>query len=193
MSIHKKLITIFGKISDSEIYKSIKWSDYWKERLLIEREYDPTLTKAKAIRDWMTERWGELALGLKGAVEVNGQLAVHRCITVADPQSFARALSQGILPPGYEGLGIYWTWDYRFAECYWGEYGQGKKEITLTGSIDLDAINIRETVLALFEPSLGGAEQEIRVMEGEPILLTGVSLSSASPAWTFDPPVRMPA
>lgn len=190
MSLFLELQALVGNVPDSLIYKEIMHADLWESWLSqMDDPSRPRPTKHQLIKDWIGDRWDEFLNDLtKEAVEVDGKLVVHRCIEVKDPEAFVRKLRSGRKLK--RGLGIYWTWNFRAADCHWGT-ARGTR-LYLTGLVDLDSIEIESTVLSNFHPSTGPDEKEIRLYENQPILLTGISLSEEDPRWQFDPaiPVR---
>jgi len=149
--------------------------EYWGE------EDDPAAMRATM--RWIAERRWEFLENFSGkAVEMNGKLVVYRCIQLDDPEAYVKNIIPG------KSLGIYWTWDYESAECYWGK-GEGT-DVILTGLVGLSAINIERTVVMNLRPDIGDAEREITLREGEPISLTDVSLAEEEQGWQFTPPLQ---
>lgn len=192
MSLSDELYRRMTKVSDQTIYEDIENFEIW-DRLLFQAEEGNATTRSELINRHIESRWGELASELRGAVQdTDGRLFIHRCIAVKDMDSLVDSLSRGKLIGKYKGLGIYWTLDYAKAECHWAHPDKYEKLI-LTGTVDLDAIDIRGTVLANFNPDLGMEESEIMVKEGAKIRLTDLSVDDTRHLKRFDPPLEFPA
>jgi 8-oxo-dGTP pyrophosphatase MutT (NUDIX family) len=168
-----ELIDRIRKIPNSIIYHDIRYDDTWKERLFEARETDKRATKTRLIHDWIGDRWDDFLHDLQEAEAISGRLVVYRCISVKSPQAFADMLSRGDFSPKYPGLGIYWSWDPEKAECHWR--GQGS-DVFLRGLVDLEAIDIKGTVLSNFAPSTGQEELEIRLWDGKFVELLGIGI-----------------
>lgn len=182
MSIVSDLMQLFADVPEREIREDI-WHDdswaHWVDALGI--------PKQAVINDWIGERWDEFMKGFSHAVEVDELLVVHRCITVENPMKFIEDLEAGKKTGKRKGMGIYWTWDFKTAECHWGT-GRGL-QVILTGLVGIASIDIPQTVLSNFQPSTGEEEKEVRLKEGAPVLITNVSFSETDPRWRFDPPL----
>lgn len=187
------LVDAFSNISDKTIYEEIKHFETWDRWLeLMDVPRHPKPTRKELIEDWIETRWNEFIYDLElNAHLSDGKLVVHRCIEVKDPATFVNNLESGKKNRKYRGLGIFWTWSFEKAECHWGSARD--KNVILTGLVDLNAINIEDTLLANFHPDIGEEEKEIRLKEGSQVLLTSVSFSDTDPRWRFDPPLRLVA
>jgi hypothetical protein len=185
MSLPRELLQIMlDEVSDQKIYLKIKDYDTWSGLLSQMGPSHPKPAKKELIEYWMRKRWDSLRDDLPTeAVESDGKLVVHRCIGVKDPEAFVDALRSR--KKKARSLGVYWSYSFETAECYWGRL-EGT-EIIMTGLVDLDAINIPETVFANFHPDVGEQEREIRLKKGAPVLLTSVSLDEHDPRWQFEP------
>jgi len=179
------------EISDHRIYQEIKNFDTWDG--LLSQVEDPAVTKKALIWDWIRSRWRSLMDDVSvEAAEADGMLVVHRCIGVRDPEAFVDALrANGKRGGGKRGLGIYWSYSFATAECYWGELDG--TNIVMTGLVNLNFIDVPETVFANFHPDVGEQEKEVRIKKGSPVLLTSVSLDESDPRWQFDPALSLRA
>jgi hypothetical protein len=191
--ILERLVDEFYHVPESLIYEDIMGLNIWEGWLAqMDDSARQKPSKKHLINDWIRERWDSFIGDFsKEAVETERKLVVHRCIQVDDPKAFVKKLISDSKKPRRKGLGIYWTWDFEAAVCHWGA-GRGT-DILLTGLVDHHAVDVEETVLANFSPDDGEAEREIRLHEGEPVLLTSVSLSDTDPRWPLDPPLLLRA
>jgi hypothetical protein len=143
------------------------------------------------IDDYFDERWDTLYRELSEAEELDGQIVIHRCVQVKDPLVYVDKI-KGALPfSRYTGLGIYWTWDERSAECH-DAYGSGYP-IILTGLVDLDDIDLARTVVANMIPGSGEQEREITLRKGAPIRVISLFYEELKDPIRFDPPIKLEA
>jgi hypothetical protein len=190
MSIsHDLFQAMMEEVSDLEIYREIENFDTW-DGLLSQMDAPGRQrpTKKELIGGWVRDRWDVLRDDLsKEAVEADGRLVVHRCIGVLDPEAFVDSLLADRKKK--RGLGVYWSYSFVTAECYWGALDG--TNIVITGLIDPSAIDIPATVFANFHPDFGEQEKEIRTKKGAPVFLTSVSLAEDDPRWQFDPAIPL--
>jgi hypothetical protein len=194
MSIVSDLMSVFAEVPESQIKDSI-WNDdtwaQWSDAL--------SMSKAHVVNEWIGERWDEFMREFSRATEIDELLVVHRCITVENPEKWVENLKadkprkverwkgDDKIVSMKKSVGVFWTWDFKTAECHWST-GRGT-QVIVTGLVGISSIDIEDTVLANFRPSTGEEEKEIRLKDGAPILITNVSLSDTDPRWRFDPPL----
>lgn len=171
--ILNELVDRIRKVPESVIYREIRYADAWKDLLSMARDSDPKVTKTRIMKDWVADRWDTFLNDLQMAETLSGKLVVYRCIAVKNPDAFADMLSRGDFSPKYPGLGIYWSWSPEKAECHWRREGY---DVFLRGLVDLEAIDIKGTVLSNFAPSTGEFEWEIRLWDGQPVELLGIGI-----------------
>jgi hypothetical protein len=113
--------------------------------------------------DWsdFEDRFYELAK------EENGNLVGYRCIGVEDVEEFVEALKKGEYLEGYEGVGIFFSWNQDAAECHWGE---GSETVTVKALIPYTSIDIKRTARANMSLS-SFEEEEITLKAGAKILV----------------------
>jgi len=195
--VAKRLLGLLSKISDSTIFREIRDNDRFLEILQEERAQGYQISKKEIINDFIGDRWNQLtSYLLENAKEYDGKLFIYRSITSKDPLSFGQALEDSVLTNGYKRLGIFWTWDFRTARSIWGDYSAGKQDVIITGLVDFEAINIKETVLANFNPTFGSKEQEITLKDGAPVVVTELSKRTIDGIYSikrFKPPLGLTA
>jgi 2'-5' RNA ligase/GNAT superfamily N-acetyltransferase len=122
-------------------------------------------------------------------------LDVFRCISLPkDPNPAQQHLfpgtpqaqfQQALQAIQYQGVGIYWAWEEKAAECHWGT---GGAHITLHAVVNEDNVDWDGTLYANMDPSIGDAEKEIRLKEGTQFELVGIQYEDRG-AWQ-QPPVK---
>lgn len=92
---------------------------------------------------------------------------IYRAMTIKKFSKFFKYLKEGKNLKGYDGLGIYWTWDRFSATPIWAERGEGEdaEEIIITALVKKDEVNWWDTILKNTDESLGDEEKEIQLFE----------------------------
>lgn len=112
----------------------------------------------------------------------DGQMLVYRMVGVRDVDAFIAAVAAGTPPPGYNGLGIFWSWSIDGAVAYENQHRASGTELLLEGSVDLDAINLTRT-LVLNSSSGTYTEMEITLNERAPVRLLRVMDDRGKELW----------
>ena len=90
-------------------------------------------------------------------------LVISRQLKVTCAAEFTSLTKRGRLEEGYDGLGVFWSWDLNNAEAYWG--GKGAS-VNLQARVALSEIDLESTLLLNLDYELGERETEIRLYEG---------------------------
>jgi len=132
------------------------WSDQWK----------------RFVTDYIQYRYDNVSKEFKRFAKFkNGKLEVYRCIEISKEK---RNEFRDSVRNGSADLGIYWSFDYGTARCYWGDsYEHSREEVTITGLIDVSAMNAENTFYKLLHPITGG-ELEIELNKGASVEVTGI-------------------
>lgn len=86
---------------------------------------------------------------------------------------------------GYRGVGVYWSWDQKKAEAYWGE--SGGHELILHAMVRPEDVDWTET---LFKSAYGlREEREIRVKNGGSVMVVGVEDPKAGKIVELEEPI----
>ena len=123
---------------------------------------------------WLVYRYGSFKKDFERIAKFKeGKLEIYRCIEIPKDQT-KRDEFRDSVKKGTAALGIYWTWDYGSARCFWGKGGGSTRdEVVLTGLIDPSAMNAGNTFYKNLHPLTAG-EGEIELHEGTPITITGI-------------------
>jgi len=178
VSLRDELENLIRQVPDSEIEQEIRSDDYWDDLISQLHGEGSRVTKTQLIREWVGDRWDEFLSDLGDSAERGGRLIVYRCISSKRPHDLALRLLEGKPYQKYPGVGIYWTWDFKKAECHWG--GGSGRDVIVEALVDLEAIDIEGTVLANFAPNTGPDEREIRLLAGAPVDVTRVGVGNRS-------------
>lgn len=121
-----------------------------------------------------------------------GEILIYRCIQVDDPDEFIFHVAHGEPLEDYKGIGIFWSWDEKQAQCHWGK---GGRSVTVHACVPYDSIETYDTLILNLSPSLGADEAELRLKEGATVLVLGVDYDDEyySPLDADLPPVPMHA
>jgi hypothetical protein len=104
----------------------------------------------------------------KHEMSSDNRLMVWRCISVEDVDAAIRALEKGEpLTKDHKGLGIYWSWDHKAADCHLGKHPQN---IIIEAEVDTSSINLEETTKANISDE---NEHEITLDVGSSIYVLG--------------------
>jgi len=96
---------------------------------------------------------------------------IYRMITVSDEWSINNLNDKP--------LGIYWSYEENSAEAHWGYNNNNYKTVLLIGKIeDINIVDIEESLLLNLNPSIGKEEKEIRLKEGNKILISLVKIDN---------------
>lgn len=129
----------------------------------------------KYAREWFDNHIDEWDAQIERKCEVQGDyVLVYRALTVKDENNFIDLLKNGKYLKGYNGLGIFWSWDEDKADSHWGSYSEGEKEILLKAKVHYSLIDIDTSLILNFSPSLGLDEAEFQLMEGNNIHLLSI-------------------
>lgn len=103
----------------------------------------------------------------------NGRLLGYRCIGLDESKlkKFIDSLKKGKYLKGFTGVGIFFSWDEKSAECHWGE---GNTYVTVVAEIPVSSIDFKGTAYAVMSPSTGREEREVRVKGGAKIFVTEI-------------------
>ena len=93
----------------------------------------------------------------------NGKMVLYRCITVHDADKYLAELGKR------QSVGVYWTFDKKYAKCYWGNE---RDTVVLVGLVDPKDVDLETTLVT--NTAYSGTEHEIRVKKGAAIELTQV-------------------
>jgi hypothetical protein len=178
----------YEEYKDSDNFEDYMWYSM-DEDIEEHKEENPHLTeeelkqweckelKEKA-RDWFLshlEDW-ENQLDSKCTYD-NDHIYVYRSITVLNPNEFIENLKNGIYSNGYNGLGIFWSWDESKAESHWGSFSDGEIDILLKAKVHRSFIDCDTSLILNFSPSLGLDEAEFQLMEGNEIYLLSIEFN----------------
>lgn len=111
---------------------------------------------------------------------------IFRAISTRDIESGKKTINRlkhGKYPKGYDGLGISWTWDKRFASSYyaWREHlikEQAKFELIYEGLAERDDVDWKTTVYFSLQP-VWEDEKELRMKPNADIFIKRVCLVDA--------------
>jgi oligoribonuclease (3'-5' exoribonuclease)/8-oxo-dGTP pyrophosphatase MutT (NUDIX family) len=107
----------------------------------------------------------------KKATIRGNQIELYRVINITDFDKFYLDLKKGKYQKGYNGLGVYWSWDKNRADSHWGGKGES---IVMTALAPISKIDIEATLNLNLHPSLGEDEAEIRLQEKTKIQVTTI-------------------
>ena len=173
----KQIIRDFGA---EDFYSD---EDYWKPEMV---EEDISDRADNFISDFDNK-----------ANDDGNKLLIYRAITVADVGEFLFHVANGEPLEGYDGLGVFWSWDKDSAQAHWG--GSSGEEVVIEAMVNVNDIDAKLTLELNLHPSLGEDEAEIRVKPGAPIEVLGVYVEQdgqteyISPLDEDLPPIRMTA
>ncbi len=108
----------------------------------------------------------------ENAIVQDGYIICQRNIMVRDEDEFIFKISQNVYVEGYDGIGIFWSWDHSLAESHWGNCGV---EMAIKAKIPIESIDIYRTIMLNFCPSIGRNEAEIRTKKGSPVFLIEIN------------------
>lgn len=95
-------------------------------------------------------------------------IIVFRALSVKDPAEFIANLQDGT----HERLGIYWSFNRKEAQAYWGKYDQ--KTVVLLGEMPLDSVNYKQTIKANTTRAFSRGEDEITALAGKKVFVESV-------------------
>lgn len=141
------------------------------------------------------DRWVDFKASFDSVAQDDGpagELLIYRCIQVDDPDEFIFHVAHGEPVDEYKGIGIFWSWDEKQAQCHWGK---GGRSVTVHACVPYSSIEAYDTLILNLSPSLGEDEAEIRLKEGSQVLILGVEYENEyySPLDEDLPPVPMSA
>ncbi len=123
-------------------------------------------------KDWLDYRYRTFKDDFKRIAKVkDGKLEIYRCIEIPEDQTKRNEFRDNI-KKGTARLGVYWSWDYGSARCYWGK-GLSKQEVVITGLVDPSAMHAENTFYKNLHPLTSG-EGEIELHEGSPVTITSI-------------------
>lgn len=93
-------------------------------------------------------------------------IVIHRALTLADPEEFLERLANES-----SRAGKYWSFTASRARPYWGS--GGRRTCVLTGTAPLDSIDFAQTVRAHLAGTLSADEDEVALVPGKRVHLTG--------------------
>lgn len=109
----------------------------------------------------------DFVFAFRGKAESEGDgLLITRCLGVDSIEDFIAALEESETLPGYEGLGIYWSWDRDKADCHWGK---GSNKIYVHAKVSLDDIDYRQTAFVNLDYASEFSEAEITLKPGSEV------------------------
>lgn len=169
------LVSAFLDVDPEWVFRELKRSTDWSNWLGMVREGNPDLTDDELIRMFIRDRldnfYDEF---LAKSSESHGLLHVFRCLSVHDPEAFAFEIASGVVDPKYKGVGIYWSWDRRRADCHWGSGGPLAK-VYLVGRVHPRDVDIKQTLLLNADPDIGAEEAEVRLRPRAPVEVLGIA------------------
>lgn len=138
------------------------------------------LTDDELIHEHISERVSDFLSEFDNSATDDGdKLIVYRCLSVADQDEFLFHIAHGEPAEGYDGLGVFWSWDKDKAGCHWGSgsSGQGSGDVVVEALVSTSDVDIAATLELNLSPSTGEDEAEIRVKEGCKLEVLGVHTS----------------
>lgn len=94
-----------------------------------------------------------------------------------------------IITKEYGGVGVFWTWDEKSAEAYWGNSAGHK--ITLHAKVSVEDVDWGETV---YKNAYGlKEEKEIRVKDGAKVMMIGYHDDVIDKDFAFEEPIVVKA
>jgi len=133
---------------------------------------DATDVEVDARAEKMVREEIERALddALEGIAGMSDPLVLYRAIDVdpVDPATVWQHIRT-------RGIGVYWADEEDKAECHWGHGGPC---VVLRASVPSKSVDWKGTLFARCQPSLGEEEQEIRLLKGRSVHVTGIQLPS---------------
>lgn len=202
MSAINQLVATIEHFWDSKTDKIIDNADGWEERANDELSYNPDEHEGKTVDEVREEliryRFDDFlsAVRLK-ADEDKGKLIVYRCISPDDVDEFIFHVANGEAIEGYDGLGIFWSFDEKKAGCHWGSGSSGRShgDVTIHALVSVGDINVERTVMANLFASTGEEEAEITLKEGAKLEVIGIQTDEAyvSPLDEGHPAIPMTA
>ena len=136
-------------------------------------------------QEYIEKRYADFEQKFNEATVNKGQLEIYRCIAVDDPQEIIDQIEGNESEVDEEdswgdkeesrGLGVYWAFTKKGAQCFWGS---GDSNVLLTALVRAKDIDAERTVIVNLEP--GGTEDEISIESGTDVTLIDVSVDDKS-------------
>jgi hypothetical protein len=105
-------------------------------------------------------------------------IRIFRDISVRDPKVFIQNLKNNIYVEGFDGLGVYWSYDHHSAEAHWGY--DGGEIVTISALVKIEDLDLEEILMINLSPSLGYDEAEVCLKEGTVLRNISVEINSDS-------------
>jgi hypothetical protein len=112
----------------------------------------------------------------------------HKLIDIWRTVAYTKGKSKDLysnIVKNYGGVGVYWTWDEKSAQAYWGD--SSGHSITLHAQVSVDNVDWPET-LTKNAGSLRD-EKEIRIKDTGAVLLAGFHDDEIEKYYPFDEPI----
>lgn len=165
-----------GQFRDEDFYDQLglEAPDDWEEEEHEGKEWEPTDEQlTEAAKDWLDDRWGDFEYDFpRKAKDKDGMLLAWRCIMVDNVDEFVDALKNGKYVGDHKGLGVYYAWSERSAECHWGK---GTHAVIVEALLPKESIDVEDTLWANMQMSTGKDEQEVRVKPGSKVFVNDIS------------------
>jgi hypothetical protein len=92
---------------------------------------------------------------------------------------------------GYRGAGVYWSWDEKSAQTYWGSSTGGKLSLTLCGRVSIEDVDWPDTIYK--NGYYLKEEKEIRIKDKGNVLIYGYKLGNEKKVIELETPFVVPA
>jgi hypothetical protein len=159
-------------------------------------DFDPELQSwdefiKEQAAEWVDSRmynWRE-EFHREAKTDENG-LIIYRCISIANIDEFIKKLEKGKYLKGYKGIGIFWAWNEKKAECHWGK---GGNYVTIVATVSISSIDFPRTVYLNLNPALGEDEAEIRLKEHATVKILRIDDKNDQVIKDFETPLKVVA
>ena len=147
-----------------------KWASHYEDETEMMENFSFRSDHCKNIEDLRRLRSEELFDSIYHETKDEGdKIRIYRAIQVQNVNKFMEALKAGKTIAGFDGIGIYWSWDSKAADAHWGAGGH---KLLIEALVPMNAIDFKETALLSMDNE---EECEVRLLHNKDIEIVDVT------------------